>query len=259
LRISKKSSNFVAVFGDRKKEKMTILCIETSTQVCSAAICRDGLCVEQRISREGGNHAKLLPVFIDELLQDAKKRGERIEAVALSEGPGSYTGLRIGASTAKGLCYGLNVPLIPVPTLEVLCAAARKKMANDKRLTTNDQFIPMIDARRMEVYTMVKGEGARAVVVENEENLLTNDQLLTTNDPIYYFGDGAAKCQSVLTLPNWHYIPDIVPEAQYVGVLAEQSQICHLQSAIRNQDLAYYEPYYLKEFMAAPSHVKGLN
>ena len=262
----KKKQYLCRRFGDRRKETMTILCIETSTQVCSAAICRDGVCVEQRISREGGNHAKLLPVFIGELLQGAKNRGERIEAVALSEGPGSYTGLRIGTSTAKGLCYGLNVPLIPVPTLEVLCAAAREQLANDQRLTTNDQFIPMIDARRMEVYTMVKGDGlrgtgerARAVVVEGEESLIANSQQPIANSQFYYFGDGAAKCQSVLTRPNWHYIPDIVPEARYVGMLAEQSQICNLQSAICNQDLAYYEPYYLKEFIAAPSHVKGLN
>jgi tRNA threonylcarbamoyladenosine biosynthesis protein TsaB len=263
---------------------MTILCIETSTQVCSAAICRDGVCVEQRISREGGNHAGLLPVFIDELLQGANKRGERIEAVALSEGPGSYTGLRIGTSTAKGLCYGLNVPLIPVPTLDVLCAAAREqsKITNQKSAI----LVPMIDARRMEVYTTVKvrsglmndandaNDGrARAVVVENEESLKANSQQPTANSQIYYFGDGAAKCQSVLANPNWHYIPDIVPEARFVGLLAEQaqiknqksqitnqkSQITNQKSQITNQDLAYYEPYYLKEFIAAPSHVKGLN
>ena len=135
----------------------------------------------------------------------------------------------------------------------------------------------MIDARRMEVYTTVKGDGlqvtaerARAVVVENEENLLTNDLTVSpssgetldgrgNNDPIYYFGDGAAKCQSVLTGPRWHYIPDIVPEARFVGLLAEQSQIKNQKSKITNQDLAYYEPYYLKEFIAAPSHVKGLS
>ena len=113
---------------------------------------------------------------------------------------------------------------------------------------------------------MVKGDGlrgtgerARAVVVEGEESLIANSQQPIANSQFYYFGDGAAKCQSVLTRPNWHYIPDIVPEARYVGMLAEQSQICNLQSAICNQDLAYYEPYYLKEFIAAPSHVKGLN
>ena len=100
---------------------MTILCIETSTSVCSAAVCKDGSLIKQCINYEGSNHARLLPMYIEELLSFAREQHLSIDAVALSEGPGSYTGLRIGASTAKGLCYGLNVPLIPVPTLEVLC------------------------------------------------------------------------------------------------------------------------------------------
>jgi tRNA threonylcarbamoyladenosine biosynthesis protein TsaB len=169
----------------------------------------------------------------------------KIDAVALSEGPGSYTGLRIGTATAKGLCYGLDIPLIPVPTLEVL----KKASGVEKGI-----LIPMIDARRMEVYTSVmvngewmNGERAKAVVVENEESLLN------TEETVYYFGDGAAKCQQVLAQPNWHYIPDIVPQAQYVCALAEASDRRYQASG-----LAYYEPYYLKEFIAAPSHVKGL-
>ncbi len=216
---------------------MTILCIETSTSVCSAAICKDGVPIKQCINYEGSNHARLLPLYIDELLSFAREQHLSIDAVALSEGPGSYTGLRIGAATAKGLCYGLNVPLIPVPTLEVLKQASGIK---------EGILIPMIDARRMEIYTMVDGE-TKAVVVENEDSLYSGDE------DVYYFGDGAAKCTKVFIKPNWHYIPDIVPEAQYVGVLAETSAISHQTS-----DLAYYEPFYLKEFIAAQSHVKGL-
>ena len=216
---------------------MTILGIETSTAVCSAALCQDGKLLKQCISYEGGNHAKLLPTYIDELLQYAREQALPIDAVALSEGPGSYTGLRIGTATAKGLCYGLDIPLIPVPTLEVLIAASSVEQGI---------LIPMIDARRMEVYTLINTE-TKAVVVENEESLLN------TEETVYYFGDGAAKCQQVLTQPNWHFIPDIVPQAQYVCALAEKSEIRNQKS-----DLAYYEPYYLKEFIAAPSHVKGL-
>ena len=216
---------------------MTILCIETSTSVCSAAVCRDGSLIKQCINYEGSNHARLLPMYIEELLSFAREQHLSIDAVALSEGPGSYTGLRIGASTAKGLCYGLNVPLIPVPTLEVLCEASGVKQG---------RLIPMIDARRMEVYTMMDGE-TKAVVVENEDSLYAGDE------DVYYFGDGAAKCQPVLTKPNWHYIPDIVPEAQYVGALAESGKW-----KVESVDLAYYEPFYLKEFIAAQSHVKGL-
>ena len=231
---------------------MTILCIETSTSVCSAAICKDGALIKQCINYEGSNHARLLPLYIDELLRLAREQDLTIDAVALSEGPGSYTGLRIGASTAKGLCYGLNVPLIPIPTLEILCEAAKSKIENRESKIV---LIPMIDARRMEVYTMIDDE-TKAVVVENEESLI-NDQLPMTNDQsVYYFGDGAEKCSKVFTKPNWHLVPNIVPEARFVGVLAENQK-----SKIENQksiDLAYYEPFYLKEFIAAQSHVKGL-
>ena len=231
---------------------MTILCIETSTSVCSAAICKDGVPAEQCICREGSNHARLLPRYIQYLLQYAQDHSLTIDAVALSEGPGSYTGLRIGTATAKGLCYGMNIPLIPIPTLEILKAASGIK---------EGIVIPMIDDRRMEVYTTVSGEGlavsgAKAVIVENEESLIANSQELTANSQVYYFGDGAAKCQSVLTQPNWHFIPDIVPEAQFMGTLAEQ--LTANGQGLKANEIAYYEPYYLKEFIAAQSHVKGL-
>jgi len=161
---------------------MTILCIETSTSVCSAAVCKDGALIKQCISYEGSNHARLLPSYIEELLSFTREQHLSLDAVALSEGPGSYTGLRIGTSTAKGLCYGLSVPLIPIPTLEVLCEAARQHSAFS--IQNSDILIPMIDARRMEVYTAIfdseskvespksKEERARAVVIENEESVL---------------------------------------------------------------------------------------
>ena len=221
---------------------MTILCIETSTSVCSAAICKDGVPFKQCISLEGSNHARLLPRYIEELLSYAREQALSIDAVALSEGPGSYTGLRIGTSTAKGLCYGLKIPLIPVPTLDVLCQAAKSQMSNIK----SSILLPMIDARRMEVYTAMNGE-TKAMVVENE------DSLYAGSDEVYYFGDGAEKCSRIFTKPNWHYVPGIVPQAQYVGMLAESGK-----RKVESKDLAYYEPFYLKEFIAAQSHVKGL-
>ena len=225
---------------------MTLLCIETSTTVCSAALCKEGTPLKQCINYEGSNHARLLPLYVEELLAYAREQQMTIDAVALSEGPGSYTGLRIGTSTAKGICYGLNIPLIPVPTLEVLCEAAKRN--TEYRIQNTDLLCPMIDARRMEVYTMINGE-TKAVVIENESSLYDGDET------VYYFGDGAEKCSTVFTKPNWHYIPGIVPEAQYVGILAEQSAMTNHQSPI---NLAYYEPFYLKEFIAAPSHIKGL-
>lgn len=221
---------------------MTILCIETSTSVCSAAICKDGELLKQCICHSEGSHAQLLPRYIEELLAFSRTQHLVLDAVALSEGPGSYTGLRIGTSTAKGLCYGFNIPLIPVPTLELLNLAARDKGANG-------MLVPMIDARRMEVYTTDNNGKARAVVVEDEQSLYAGDET------VYYFGDGAAKCQAVLTKPNWHFLPDIVPEARYLGVYVETVSDYTPEKAV---NLAYYEPYYLKEFVAAQSHVKGL-
>ena len=252
---------------------MTILCIETSTSVCSAAVCKDGALIKQCISYEGSNHARLLPSYIEELLSFTREQHLSLDAIALSEGPGSYTGLRIGTSTAKGLCYGLSVPLIPVPTLEVLCEAARQHSAFS--IHHSDILIPMIDARRMEVYTAIfdsesKEERARAVVVENEESVLCQNSglysvsaavcTLAAERSYFYFGDGAAKCQAVLTSPRWHYIPDIVPQAQYVGALVESRKSkVESRKMISGAELAYYEPFYLKEFVAAKSHVKGLN
>ena len=259
---------------------MTILCIETSTSVCSAAICKDGVPGKQCISYDGSNHARLLPRYIEELLSYAREEGLSIDAVALSEGPGSYTGLRIGASTAKGLCYGLNIPLIPIPTLEVLCEAARELSAIS--LQPSAVLVPMIDARRMEVYTQAypqplpKGKGAVAVVVENEESLLfersglsslsaavynlSAEGGLAAERSYFYFGDGAEKCAKIFTKPNWHYVPNIVPEAQFMGAIVESRKLkVESPKMISGAELAYYEPFYLKEFIAAPSHVKGLN
>ena len=240
---------------------MTILCIETSTSVCSAAICKDGVPCKQCICLEGSNHARLLPRYIETLLSFAREQNLHIDAVALSEGPGSYTGLRIGASTAKGLCYGLNVPLIPVSTLAVLCEAAKTRLNSNSPkdgLNSNSEavLIPMIDARRMEVYTTGADGSPRAVVVDSEESLLTPSLSGEGREGafFFYFGDGAAKCQSILTSPNWHYIPDIVPEARFVA-----SCLATISGPSRTiTDLAYYEPFYLKDFVAAPSHVKGL-
>ncbi len=226
---------------------MTILCIETSTSVCSAAICKDGEPLKQCICREGSNHARLLPRYIEELLSFAREQNLSIEAVALSEGPGSYTGLRIGTSTAKGLCYGLNIPLIPVPTLELLCVAARSSVSHLQSAKSLPLLFPMIDARRMEVYTIINGE-TKAVVVENEDSLYSGD------GEVYYFGDGAEKCSKIFTKPNWHYIAGVVPEAQFLSMTVGSPSVDRRD----NMDIAYYEPFYLKEFVAAQSHVKGL-
>jgi tRNA threonylcarbamoyladenosine biosynthesis protein TsaB len=231
---------------------MTLLTIETSTSCCSAAITIDGRAVATRANMTNANHASELPVFVEQLLAEARANQWQIEAVALSQGPGSYTGLRIGTSLAKGICYGMNIPLIPIDTLQVLCAAALPTIQNDLATEPSAILCPMIDARRMEVYTSfytregVRKEEVMAKIVDQTflEGL--------TNEPIYFFGNGSEKCKEIIILDNAHFIDSIVPEAKYMDRLVEKS------AQLDIKQLAYYEPFYLKEFVAAPSHIKGL-
>ena len=225
---------------------MTLLCIETSTTCCSAAICQDGVAVASRENLSGANHASELPVFIEQLLAEAHNNWT-LDAVALSQGPGSYTGLRIGTSIAKGICYGMNIPLIPVDTLQIICAAIQDEIPTDALLC------PMLDARRMEVYTAMYTPGLDAqteVVAKVIDEQSFAEELLSKN--IYFFGDGAEKCQSVITSANAHFLTGILPQAKYMGKLAENA------TALDIKQMAYYEPFYLKEFVPAPSHIKGL-
>mgnify|MGYP003305346579 CR=1 FL=1 len=215
---------------------MTILNIETSTTCCSAAITIDGKPVAS----------------VEQLLHEANANGWHLDAVALSQGPGSYTGLRIGASTAKGICYGLNIPLIPVDTLQVLCASVPSGMLPDNAL-----LCPMLDARRMEVYTALYQQVGKQLssISEAQAMIIDADAFAQTlaQQPVYFFGNGAAKCQSVITHPNAHFVDNVVPQAQCMGQLAERQH-----NSLDVKQMAYHEPFYLKEFVAAPSHIKGL-
>lgn len=229
---------------------MMILCIETSTSCCSAAICKDGVAVASRENLNGANHASELPVFIEQLLAEASANQWQIEAVALSQGPGSYTGLRIGTSIAKGICYGMNIPLIPIDTLQILCAAVEKDIPADVLLC------PMLDARRMEVYTAQYIFKNKEIEIRKEvEAQIIDDQVFAdtlSQQSIYFFGNGAEKCKKVIDSPNAHFIDNILPHAKYMGRLAEVAK------QLDTKQMAYYEPFYLKEFVPAPSHVKGL-
>lgn len=231
---------------------MTILNIEISTTCCSAAITIDGKPVASVEQLANANHASQLPVFIQQLLHEANVNDWHLDAVALSQGPGSYTGLRIGASTAKGICYGLNIPLIPVDTLQVLCASVPSGMLPDNAL-----LCPMLDARRMEVYTaLYQQQGTQlSTISEVQAMIIDADAFAQTlaQQPVYFFGNGAAKCQSVITHPNAHFVDNVVPQAQCMGLLAEMQP-----NSLDVKQMAYYEPFYLKEFVAAPSHIKGL-
>lgn len=220
---------------------MILLHIETSTTVCSVAVSRDGACVFKKSNFDGMNHATMLSPFIAEAMEFVKSTNKTIDAVAVSGGPGSYTGLRIGVSTAKGLCYGLNVPLIVVDTLQVMTVMAMNKVSF---VDNPVLYCPMIDARRMEVYAAVFNSGFETVkpvsaVIVDEDSF--SEELADSR--ICFFGNGADKCKPVIVGANAFFIDDIVPLAENMITLAEKK--------FKDgdfEDVAYYEPFYLKEF-----------
>ncbi|MRT94457.1 tRNA (adenosine(37)-N6)-threonylcarbamoyltransferase complex dimerization subunit type 1 TsaB [Ancylomarina sp. 16SWW S1-10-2] len=225
-----------------------ILNIETSTAVCSVSLGKDGELLAYKENKEGMNHATHLTVFIDTILKENNLTPNDLDAVAVSMGPGSYTGLRIGVSTAKGICYGSSLPLIAVSTLQAMTAP----LLNDKSITSQlvdleaSVFCPMIDARRMEVYTAFysyKNEELRKISAEIiDETSFVSD--LAKNE-IVFFGDGSLKCQASLQSQNAIFVNDITPTA--IGMI-ELSEAKYKKEAF--EDVAYFEPFYLKDFVA---------
>lgn len=220
-----------------------ILNIETSTNVCSVAVSQDGSCIFNKEDHEGPNHAVILGVFVQEALSFIDSHAIPLDAVAVSCGPGSYTGLRIGLSMAKGICYGRDVKLIAIPTLELMCVPL---LLGEKINEENALLCPMIDARRMEVYSQFFDRALNEVrsisadIVENN----TYDDILA-QQPVYFFGNGAEKCHEVLTHHNAHIIEGIVPLAKNMYPLAEKKMANE-----QFEDVAYFVPFYLKDFVA---------
>lgn len=220
-----------------------ILNIETSTNVCSVAVSQDGSCIFNKEDHEGPNHAVILGVFVQEALSFIDSHAIPLDAVAVSCGPGSYTGLRIGLSMAKGICYGRDVKLIAIPTLELMCVPL---LLGEKINEENALLCPMIDARRMEVYSQFfdrvlnEVRSISADIVENN----TYDDILA-QQPVYFFGNGAEKCHEVLTHHNAHIIEGIVPLAKNMYPLAEKRMANE-----QFEDVAYFVPFYLKDFVA---------
>lgn len=220
-----------------------ILNIETSTEVCSVALTSDGMVLEHREDYEGRNHALLLSGFIEEMMQYATPRGVKIDAVAVSIGPGSYTGLRIGLSEAKGLCFGLDVPLIGIDTLKILVVATMFGNYIDE----NSYYVPMIDARRMEVFAGVY-DSALQEVMPASPVILTPDsfsEYLGQGRKLVFVGNGAEKAANLIKHPDVVYIPGVKPAA--VDMLALSEMAFRKGDFI---DIAYSTPNYLKEFQA---------
>ncbi len=231
-----------------------ILCIETGTDICSVGLARDGELVSLRESDEGRDHAKNVAVFIDELLRENGVAAEELSAVAVGMGPGSYTGLRIGVSFAKGLCYGLQIPLVAVGSLDSMVQVAREDYEAgiiDVERWEDAVLCPMVDARRMEVYTQMfdaKGKSLNEVKAE----IVTEGSFADwrSERPFVIFGNGAAKCQEVLSDA---ILINVTPSARGLAALAHQRF-----EAGQTEDIAYFEPFYLKDFIVIPSKKKLL-
>ncbi len=216
-----------------------ILGIETATKNCSVALFEDGIVIaEKECISDGYEHAEQLTFFIQDVIDSANITLNKVEAVALSMGPGSYTGLRIGTSTSKGLCYALDIPLISISTLKAMAFAMSK---NEKSAI----FCPMVDARRMEVFSALYDVNNKQVRAVQADIVDENTYAKFLENEIIFFGDGSLKCQEIIIHKNAKFIERIHPSAKNLGILAE--------AKFENtdfEDVAYFEPYYLKDFVA---------
>lgn len=217
-----------------------ILCVDTSSFICSISIFENLSLISSNSSEVEKSHSKLIIQLIDQSLKDAKIKINEVDAFAVSMGPGSYTGLRIGVSTIKGLCYSLEKPLISINTLEILSKSALNHINN-----YNDFFIcPMIDARRMEVFTKMLDNDFNEV--EKDKALILDDKSFNDIDGgklIYFFGDGSNKFQKIVNNKNFHFIDNIISSSKHMGELAN---IKYENNQFEN--LTTFEPFYIKDF-----------
>lgn len=219
-----------------------ILCIETATEVCSVAISSQGKLLALEENHDGNAHASQLHLLVQKVLDSAGITLQDLDAVAVSKGPGSYTGLRVGVSTAKGYCYALGIPLIAINTLESLL---RGQGLGEREQSTKTLYVPMLDARRMEVYCAVFDCHAK-MLRETEAKIIDEtsfSDLLSTNE-LFFFGNGATKCKIMITHPNAKFLDNVLCSAKgmvNVAFEAFQSQ--------KFEDTAYFEPFYLKDFV----------
>lgn len=227
-----------------------ILYIETATSVCSVAASKDGKIIVKREETTGPSHATVLGSFVKEVIDELQKQNLKPDAVAVSCGPGSYTGLRIGVSEAKGLCYGWNIPLIAIETLTIMAAGVQRR-----GLVASEALLcPMIDARRMEVYDAIFDSKLNKIKEVSADIIDENSfKEYLSEKKVVFFGDGSDKCKLALTHPNAMFIDSVFPHAEDMVELAEKA------FAEKNfVDVAYFEPFYLKEFVATTPKNKVL-
>jgi tRNA threonylcarbamoyladenosine biosynthesis protein TsaB len=217
-----------------------ILCLETSASFCGVALHQDGKLLAIREVQEPQAHAAKLSLLIKEIISASGISSKQLQAIAISSGPGSYTGLRIGTSTAKGMCYALNIPLISVRTLDLLASQALLQGLSGGLLC------PMIDAKRMEVYCQIMDQNLK-VVSPVEAKVIDESSFagLLDRDRIYFFGDGAEKCKNTICSPNAFFIDAVYPSVTVLGKMAEDKY-----GREDFEDLTHFTPFYLKDFIA---------
>lgn len=244
------SNGFFVILCHNLETMANILNIETSTTVCSVALGSEGQVIDHHENYDGMNHATLLSQYIKDALDTASRKEMKLDAIAVSIGPGSYTGLRIGLSQAKGLAFGLDLPLIGVNTLQLLTVSAMFQEFFDDDVI----FVPMIDARRMEVYTAAYNSALEDVVTPQPMILDENSfSELLGKHQLVMVGNGAAKAKNVITSPNARFFPNVKPVAVDMLALSEK--------AFREKrfiDVAYSTPLYLKDFQATTPKKKVL-
>ena len=224
-----------------------ILCVETATDLCSVALCDTGGTVALRDNDKGRSHASVLTVFIEEILMEAGIRAGNLDAIAVSKGPGSYTGLRIGVSVAKGMAYAASIPLIGVDTTCSMFHGFSDKTIKESDITCIDLFCPALDARRMEVYYAVYNSKGNIVSNIKAEIMDKNSfSEFPETSRIFLFGDGAVKCLGVVNRKNVIIVTDFRMSASFMHKPAYEAL-----NSNRFEDVAYFEPFYLKDFLTS--------
>ncbi|MCX6325753.1 MAG: tRNA (adenosine(37)-N6)-threonylcarbamoyltransferase complex dimerization subunit type 1 TsaB [Bacteroidia bacterium] len=224
-----------------------IICLETATNLCSVALCNSAGVISLRESHETKSHASMLTIFIEEIFKENGIRARDLEAVAVSKGPGSYTGLRIGVSVAKGIAYAASIPLIGIETTLSMFRGISGNKKKSPEIDKNTLFCPMLDARRMEVYYAIYDANGNTVKDISAEIIRENSFInIPESQKIIFFGDGAEKCKEVIKRTNVHFADDFRISASHMHKPAFQALKDH-----HFEDVAYFEPLYLKDFITS--------